>query len=277
MAIRVNGKRIEDEAIRAEAEVMRPAYEEAFADDMPAEREARLQEWAKENLIERTVLEQAAAADVRPVPEEEIAEALDEARRRGYTPPAGDDQVRAEMERRVRIDRLLDAVAAAVAPPSDEAVRAYYDEHRAEWTAPERVRASQILRGVTPLRPPELAEAELREVLGQLRRGADFADLAARHSDCPEHGGDLGWFTRGRMVDEFEKVAWSLKPGETSDVFATRMGFHIVRVTEHRPKGQRGFDEVRDGIREVLADEARAAAVEAYIDGLMESAKVEDA
>ncbi|MBE3132277.1 MAG: peptidylprolyl isomerase [Acidobacteria bacterium] len=277
MAMLVNGERIEDEAIRAEAEVMRPEYEKAFADDAPAEREARLQEWAKENLIERTVLEQAAAADARPVPAEEIEEALDEARRRADVPQAGADQVRAEIERRVRIDRLLDAVASAAAPPSDEAVQQYYDEHRAEWAAPERVRASQMLRRVTPLRPPELAEAELREVLGQLRGGADFADLAPRHSDCPENGGDLGWFTRGHMIDEFEKVAWSLKPGETSDVFATRMGFHVVRVTEHRPKGQRGFDEVRDGIREVLTDEARGAAVEAYIDGLMESAKVEDA
>ena len=76
MAIIVNGVRIEDEAIREEAERMRPAYEKAFADEAPPTREARLREWARDNAIERVLLEQAAGTDSEPLPPEEVADPI---------------------------------------------------------------------------------------------------------------------------------------------------------------------------------------------------------
>lgn len=78
---------------------------------------------------------------------------------------------------------------------------------------------------------------EAEQVLEELRSGGDFEVLARRFSDdvgTAEHGGDLGWFGTGRMVQEFEQVAFSLRPGQTSGIVETDFGFHIIRVERTR-------------------------------------------
>jgi parvulin-like peptidyl-prolyl isomerase len=273
MAILVNGERIEEEAIRQEAERMRPEYEKAFADEAAPERERRLQQWARENLIERRLLEQAARADARPVPTADVEAALAQA---GRPSVPADDPFRAEAELGLRGRRLLEEAGQGAPPPTDEAVRAFYQEHQEEFTLPERAHAAHIVKHVTPCKPPEVAEADLRQVHAQLQAGADFAELAARHSDCPDNGGDLGWFARGQMVEEFEKAVFAMKPGQVSDIFPTRYGFHIVKVFDVRPAGVASLPEVEGRIRARLAAEARNAAIEAYLDGLRAKAKVEE-
>ena len=109
----------------------------------------------------------------------------------------------------------------------------------------ERVRASHIM--VAP-RDPEKGSAEkiafdpdedakkrAGHILNLVRGGANFAKLAKRYSDDPgskDRGGDLGFFERGQMLPAFEKVAFSLEPGEISDLVRTGFGYHIVKVTE---------------------------------------------
>lgn len=83
----------------------------------------------------------------------------------------------------------------------------------------------------------KLAE-EIRE---KLINGADFAEMAKKYSDDPgskEKGGDLGWFGKGKMVKEFEQVAFSLKPGQISPVVKTKYGFHIIQVLGVKTKGE---------------------------------------
>lgn len=91
----------------------------------------------------------------------------------------------------------------------------------------KEVRASHIL---------VKTEDEAKQILGQLKKGSSFAKLAQERSECPskKNGGDLGWFGRGKMVPEFEKAAFSLKRGETSDIVKTKFGYHLIRVTDTR-------------------------------------------
>jgi len=276
MAVIVNGVRIEDETIRLEAERMRPAYEKAFADEEHATREARLQEWARDNAIEQALLEQAAAADPDPLPPEEVEKAL-EAAKQAADSSRTEEELRADTERHLRVSRLMDNVVKDLPEPSEDAVRRFYEEHKKEFLAPERIHAAHIVKHVSASVPPEVAEAELRKAQEELAAGADFAETAVKYSDCPENGGDLGWFPRGQMVEEFDHTVWKMKPGGVSDIFATRFGFHIVRLIERKTAAPYDLEEVADLVRRRLADRMREEAIESCLDALRRKASIEEA
>jgi hypothetical protein len=97
--------------------------------------------------------------------------------------------------------------------------------------------------------------ARAQAVLKRVQAGENFAKLAAAHSDdagSKAKGGDLGYFSPGQMVPDFEDVAFYTNPGETSDIVETKYGYHIIRVEDHIDARERSFEEMKDVIREKL-------------------------
>jgi parvulin-like peptidyl-prolyl isomerase len=98
---------------------------------------------------------------------------------------------------------------------------------------PDEIRASHILFDVKS-RSKEEAKTAIKKIISDLNDGNDFAELAREHSDCPSgsDGGDLGRFGKGAMVPEFEKAAFDLEIGSTSDAVETSFGYHLIHRTE---------------------------------------------
>lgn len=140
---------------------------------------------------------------------------------------------------------------------TDAQLHAAYSASMDNFRTPERVHVRHILFKTTDKSDAEkkqiLAKAE--DVLKQLKGGADFAAMAKKYSDDTSNapkGGDLDWVVRGQTVPEFEKVAFSLKPGEMSGVITTPYGYHIVQVLAHEPARVRPFDEVKASLTDQL-------------------------
>ncbi|MBI2877461.1 MAG: peptidylprolyl isomerase [Candidatus Tectomicrobia bacterium] len=144
---------------------------------------------------------------------------------------------------------------------SDEEIVAHYQEHAGEYFLPRRVRARHIL-----LRLPQGADASTEaqvkkrteELLQEVRKGADFAQLAQRVSEDPgsaQRGGDLGYFKEGEMVKTFEQAAFALKVGAVSNPVRTEFGYHLIKVEETQPAGEAPLSQVKERIRETLLQE----------------------
>jgi peptidyl-prolyl cis-trans isomerase D len=130
----------------------------------------------------------------------------------------------------------------------------YYNSNIDQYSTPEEVRASHILLK-TEGKDEAAVRKQAEDLLAKVKAGGDFAALATQFSEdeaSKARGGDLDFFPRGRMVPEFDAVAFSLQPGNVSDLVKTQYGFHIIKATERRQPTQRPFEEVRDQIIEQL-------------------------
>ena len=105
----------------------------------------------------------------------------------------------------------------------------------------------------------------------------DFAELAKKRSEgsSSSDGGDLGFFKRGTMVPEFEKVAFALKTGEVSDPVRTQFGWHVLKLEEIRKLGIKPLDEVRPEIEERLRRQQAERLTSQYMETLRNAAVVE--
>lgn len=150
-------------------------------------------------------------------------------------------------------------LAGKVDVPEDE-VTEYYERNKDEYISPEMVHARHILIKVAQNATTEeenTAKAKLTAVWTRINNGEDFAVLAEQVSEGPSsvRGGDLAWFSRGRMVKPFEDAAFALQPGEVSEPVRTSFGWHLIKVEERRAEENVPFAEVEEDIRMKLAEE----------------------
>ena len=145
--------------------------------------------------------------------------------------------------RKVKVDFVeltLDSMEEPESPSNDD-LKNLYDDNAELYTNPERRRAQHIL-----VESEELA----KDLLNQIKEGADFAELAKANSEdtsSSEEGGDLGFFERELMGAEFDEAAFAMNIGDVSEVVATDFGyFHIIKLTDIEPETMQSFDEVQE-------------------------------
>jgi len=189
-------------------------------------------------------------------------------------------------KRKIRYAVIDKSKVAAASSVTDQDLQAYYDQHRDEYRVPEQVKVSHILIK-TPLPAPggkvddnaaEAARKKAEDVLKQVKTGGDFAKLAEKNSDDPgsaKNGGELGWIGRGRTVPEFEKAAFSLAKGQTSELVKSSYGFHIIRVEDKQDAHMKTLAEVKSEIADKVKLQKTARATEAAANALLSQARAD--
>src|ERR1700694_4166097 len=161
---------------------------------------------------------------------------------------------------------LMDSLLAAEgkAATTDEAMKKVYEDASKQIAGEQEVHARHILVAT---------EEEAKAVAEELKKGADFAELAKKKSKDPgaSDGGDLGFFTKDQMVPEFSAVAFALEPGKVSDPVKSQFGWHIIQVEEKRNRQAPDFEQVKGQIETYVTRKAQAD----YVAKLREAAKVE--
>lgn len=160
-------------------------------------------------------------------------------------------------------------IAATVSVP-EEQLRAAYNTSLDSFRTPERVRVRHILLKTEGKNDAEVKQVQQKAeaLLKQVKGGADFAELAKANSEdagSAPRGGDIDWVTRGQTVPEFEKAAFSMKPGEISNLVKTMYGFHILRVEQREDARLKPFEEAKPELvanlsKQVVYDKMQAVA-----------------
>jgi peptidyl-prolyl cis-trans isomerase D len=163
-------------------------------------------------------------------------------------------------------------------------LQAYYDQHRDEYRVDQQVNVRHILIK-TPLAAADgkvdqagvdAARKKSEDVLKQVKAGGDFSALAKKYSEdtgSAENGGSIGWIGKGRTVPEFEKVAFSLPKGGTSDLVQSSYGFHIIHVDDKQDAHLKTLAEVKDQIEPILKQQKLARASEGAANSLLSQAR----
>ena len=266
------------------------------AAERDAARRGKLREQVMRAAVEQLVGEKLLELEVREfnieVTDAELEVALEDVRRQnnvepeqfaqllaqeGYTP----ESYKAFMRKHLARLKLVNLKVRSRVKVSEEDLRAEYARFsRMEGEDPE-VHARHILVKVDPGAAEaavKAAAAKAQELAAEARKaGVDFVELARAKSEGPSasDGGDLGFFKRGMMVPEFDKVAFKLQPGEVSEPVRTRFGFHVIKVEERRAADVSPFDDVKDQLRERLLRAQMEKFTAQYVAELRQKANVE--
>lgn len=178
---------------------------------------------------------------------------------------------------------LVQKITSIEAPPvtiSDDEVKSYYNRNKELFVDPGKVRASHIIILASDESGGEYileAEKQIDRIHSEIIGGADFAETARKYSQdgSSQNGGDLGWFSKGKMLPKFEEVAFSMKKGEVSEPVRTGFGFHLIKLTDREDPRQISVEEVMESIRSQLRKEAQLLKRKAWIDRLRSQAYVE--
>jgi len=189
--------------------------------------------------LEEVILSEYAASHGVEIPAEKIAAAV--RNDAGVTVIEKRDEMRRQ--------KLIGDLSENVPMPDDPAIRAYYEQHPAEFRSGEELHVKQILVH---------DEAVANQIAQKLHEGISFEELSSQYSLAPnaKKGGEIGYVSRGELPKMFEEEIFALKPGTVSGIIRTDASFHIFKVEDRRPPGVIDLQTAAPVIRERLKDEA---------------------
>jgi peptidyl-prolyl cis-trans isomerase C len=257
---------------------------------IPAERRDEILRGALDRLITYTLLQQEAKTRNVTVPDAEV-ESRVQAMRAQFPDEAAFkkalsernmsvERLRSDARADLVINKMMEAEISTAQQATDADVQAFYEKNPEKFQRGESVRASHILILVDQKADDatkKKARTQIDAVLKRARAGEDFAKLAQEHSQdgSAAKGGDLDFFTRGRMVPEFEQAAFGLKTGDISDVVTTQHGYHIIKVTDRKPASTVPLADVSERVKEFLTEQKKQERAEAFIAGLKQKSRIE--
>jgi peptidyl-prolyl cis-trans isomerase C len=296
VAVTINSVDIAESQIEAQ---VKPQLERMAARVPPAfveQYKKQLRQQVLDKIIVERLLDERVKAEKIVATEEEVTDRIKEMASQQQPPLSLEDfkaligaygksfdEVKQRVQKGLGYQKLLQAQFADKINITEDDAKKYYSENKKQFETPEQVRASHILikpdttdPNADPNEVKARAKAKTKNLLKQIKDGADFAELARANSGCPSStkGGDLGFFGKGQMVPTFEKTAFELKVGQFSDIVETRFGYHIIKVTDRKNASVKTFKKAKDDILKLLTQTREGELAKEYIESLKAKANI---
>jgi len=284
MSVIVNGEKIDDNEIQNEVERLRPQYEKAFNLMDEKEREAQLIEWSKENLIEKTLLHQDIKKNEPKISNEKLDSVLENLKKESKDPKElykdfdveNEENLKQRLELIIQVRQKFEELHQEAPEPSIADIKKYYNENQEHFRQKERIRVAHIVKYFGWQSNEANAYQEISKAFDELQNGIAFELLVDKYTDCADSGGDLGYISKGEMVEEFEDVVFNLGTGQVSNIFRTRYGYHIAKVYDKKASFIPELEKVKNQIVDILKNQLQNKVVYDYLDNLKNKATIEE-
>jgi len=289
VAVTVNGAPITEKELEAEIQQMAPRMPRGYLE----KNKERVRQQTLDRMITMRLLDERIKAAGIVVTEQDVSEQINEiASQQGMSLDGFKEMLKSrgmnfdewkkqmQFERRVQFQKLFEAEFADQLSITENDANNYYSQNIKRFETPEQVKASHILIKPDPNADPNEAKAKAlakaQDLLKQIKDGADFAALAKATGGYPSapKGGDLGFKPRGAWVPAFDKVAFTLKIDEVSDVVETQFGYHIIKVTDRKEASTKTFAEAKEEIIKTLKQRKQGGLAQKYIVSLKAQANI---
>lgn len=284
MPLTINSESIPEELLHEEFQTIKSHYENLGAMSC-CERDPEFREYARENVVARVLLNQAAEQEFPEIAEDEIDAALERViQEHGGAETLcsklgigslDDPMLRQDLVSGLRMDKMFARVWGEDEEVGDTALESFRLAHQDDYLTDERVRAIALFKKVEKVEERDRIYNHLRNLRRQAIQGADFEAMAQEHTDKEDKVTDLGWFKRGDFMDEFDLIFFSLELNDITPVFASHWGFHLARIVGREPAVPRPFEEIREALAERYRQEQRQAKTKAFIADLKAKAVIE--
>jgi parvulin-like peptidyl-prolyl isomerase len=280
----VNGEEIQEALIEQEVERLRPDYERVFADQGSDEKDEQLLDWSKENVIERVLINQYAKNCSPAISDTQVQLAFEEIKEKCgsshqlHKEFGTDDEkeIKGHIELHLKVERIFKNLYEDLPEPAEAEILEFYNQNKGQFKSPEQIRVANIVKHIGGQTDEAAAYNTITEAQNELKNGGIFEALVAKYSDCPQDGGDLGYITKGQMVEEFEDVVFNLAVNQVSGIFRTRFGFHIAKLYDRKPQVVHPIEQVKDSITSELKKRMQEKAINDFVDRLKAEAKIEE-
>jgi parvulin-like peptidyl-prolyl isomerase len=187
------------------------------------------------------------------------------------------NQYREELRTDLVMDQVIKKEVESKIQIGEQELKKYYEKNSSQYRTQDKTRASVILIKSPPGSNPERerkVRKKMASILTQIKAGTEFNGLAKKFSQdsLASKGGDLGFFEKNKMFPPFSERAFSMKVGEVSEIFKTKHGFHILKVTDKKPGVSRSFENEKENIRKTLTEKKSAQATRNYVETLKKQA-----
>jgi hypothetical protein len=160
-----------------------------------------------------------------------------------------DETIKKDLNQQLKIERFILDLTKDLQPPSDKMAKQYYDKNPLARRKPERRHAYNFVHKFSPNEMPKIF-MKMMSMREKVLNGVDFLTLAKKESTCENP--DLGYFARGEMVEEFDTIVFSMKVGETSPIFLTQFGYHLVKLIDIEPAKEITFEDAKAEVKEMF-------------------------